>query len=613
MVSLIPKSTIEEIRNSINIVDVIGKDVDLKKKGKYFWGICPFVSENSPSFTVDEENQRYKCYSCGRSGNVFDYVSEKKGLSFPQAVIEVARNVGIKIDSKYTENTGGHFNENELKLIELNKQASEIFTHLLLNTDLSTNALKYLLEERHLNRETIADFQLGFLPSQWSLHDFFEEKKIPVETQLESGIISQYDDGSFHDVFSNRIMFPLKDSYGNIVGFSGRTLDKNNSAKYINSKETAVFKKSKLLYHFDVAKQAAKVSQKLLLLEGYLDVIAAHKAGIDYGIASMGTSLTKDQLQLISRNTPKLTIAYDGDSAGQSATWRAIEEIKNFPHLQLEIVTIPNQKDPDEYLQRNGPDALKKIFEEDSTSINDFAFEYLKKGRNLENVGNLSDYTNDLLNFLNEHPDPIANDLTLKKLSDQFGLSRSVLDQSLKRNDIDVSKRQVGQSSRQNDNPPLKNSRNRNPLIDQEAMIERKIIVSSIYHENVFHEIEKKAKFTFHDPKNQLYYFLIKGYRSKHPGTQSIGINLMKNMTASEKDQFNHLISDQIDFYSTDNLEAIDDYLWQLNRRIPFEKQIQQIKQQIQEAINLNQNDRIKELNVKLVKLMKERAGNKHD
>ncbi|WP_260768776.1 CHC2 zinc finger domain-containing protein, partial [Oenococcus oeni] len=118
MASLIPKSTIEEIRNSINIVDVIGKDVDLKKKGKYFWGICPFVSENSPSFTVDEENQRYKCYSCGRSGNVFDYVSEKKGLSFPQAVIEVARNVGIKIDSKYTENTGGHFNENELKLIE---------------------------------------------------------------------------------------------------------------------------------------------------------------------------------------------------------------------------------------------------------------------------------------------------------------------------------------------------------------------------------------------------------------------------------------------------------------------------------------------------------------
>lgn len=344
MANLIPKSTIEQVKDAVNIVDFIGKYVDLKKKGKYFWGLCPFEAENTPSFTVDEVGQRYKCYSCGRSGNVFDYISEKNGLSFPQAVVKAAESVGIKIDQKYTENAANHFNEKDQDLINLNTQAAEIFTHLLLNTDLSTEALKYLVETRKLDRATITEFQLGFLPSSWSLHDFFDEKKIPVEIQLASGIISQYDDGSFHDVFSNRIMFPLKDSYGNIVGFSGRTLDKANSAKYINSKETAVFKKSQLLYHFDVAKQAAKLSQHLILLEGYLDVIAAHKVGIDYGVASMGTSLTKDQLQLISRNSPTLTIAYDGDSAGQNATWRAIEEAKKFPHLQLEIVTIPDKK-----------------------------------------------------------------------------------------------------------------------------------------------------------------------------------------------------------------------------------------------------------------------------
>ncbi|MDN6899741.1 DNA primase [Oenococcus sicerae] len=611
MANLIPKSTIEQVKDAVNIVDFIGKYVDLKKKGKYFWGLCPFEAENTPSFTVDEVGQRYKCYSCGRSGNVFDYISEKNGLSFPQAVVKAAESVGIKIDQKYTENAANHFNEKDQDLINLNTQAAEIFTHLLLNTDLSTEALKYLVETRKLDRATITEFQLGFLPSSWSLHDFFDEKKIPVEIQLASGIISQYDDGSFHDVFSNRIMFPLKDSYGNIVGFSGRTLDKANSAKYINSKETAVFKKSQLLYHFDVAKQAAKLSQHLILLEGYLDVIAAHKVGIDYGVASMGTSLTKDQLQLISRNSPTLTIAYDGDSAGQNATWRAIEEAKKFPHLQLEIVTIPDKKDPDEYLQAKGPAALKQIFEEDSTSINDFAFEYLKQNRNLENPANLSDYTNDLLKFLGSHSNPIANDLTLKKLSDQFGLSRSVLDQSLKQVTApDQVQAEYHQNLEKASDPPTE-VKARDPLSSQEAMIERKMIVSALYHETVFQEIEKQGKVIFHDPRNQLYYFLIKGYRGKHPGNQAIGDALMANMTADEKDNFNQLLTDQVDFYASDNIKAIDDYLWQLSSRIPFEKKIKQTKIEIQQAINLNQNDRIKELNVQLAKLMKEKAGNK--
>ncbi|MFT8469556.1 DNA primase [Oenococcus sp.] len=620
MAALIPKETIEQVKDAANIVDIIGQYVDLKKKGKYYWGLCPFVSENSASFTVDEEGQRYKCYSCGRSGNVFDFLSEKKGLSFPQAVMEVASGLGIHIDQKYMENAGNRFSEQEQRLIDLNKQAAEIFNHLLLNTDLSGQALHYLEKDRHLDRQTMTDFQLGYLPSDWSLHHFFDEKKIPMEEQLTSGLISQYDDGSFHDVFANRVMFPLKDSYGNVVGFSGRTLDSTNSAKYINSKETAIFKKSRLLYHFDQAKQAAKLSQRFLLLEGYLDVIAAHKAGIDYGIASMGTSLTKEQLQLISRNSPKLTIAYDGDSAGQNATWRAISETRQFPHLQVDIVTIPAGKDPDEYLQEKGPEALKQIFEQDSSSINDFALEYLKRNRNLSNTADLSAYTTDLLTFLSDHPDPIANDLTLKKLSDQFGLSRSVLDQSLTQLTRNSPKTRIINLQRFAESelgpgsmPVGTTTTVRDPISGQQSMIERKMIVSAVYHESVFKEIEKNQDFAFQSPENQLYYFLIKGFRSRHPGIESIGSALMENMTAAEQEKFAPLISHQLALYSTANIDAIDDYIWQLTVRIPFEKQILSLKSQIQTAINLNQSDQIKELNVKLAKLMKKKAENKYD
>lgn len=605
---MIPKEIIDKIRQSVNIVDAVSKYAELKKRGKYYWCLCPFEPENTPSFTVDEVNQRYRCYSCGRNGNVFDFIAEKEHLSFPQSVLRIADDFGIKVDEKYRRESSGRYNESQKQIIQLNKMVSELLNHLLLNTDLSKEALRYLLAKRHLDRDTISDFQLGFLPKNWSLHDFLNSKNIDSQLQLESGLVSQYDDGSIHDVFSNRIIFPIKDEYGNVMGFSGRTLDPNNSAKYINSKENAVFKKSKILYHFDLAKQAAKVSGRFLLLEGYFDVIAAHKVGVDYGIASMGTSLTKDQLSLITKNSSQLTIAYDGDSAGQHAIWRAINEGYDIPGLKINVLTFPGGQDPDEYLQENGNESLESFLNNNSISINDFAFEYLKKDHNLSSTSGIAAYTEELLDFLRKINDPIESDLTIKKLSEQFGINRQILERS-----FGVKKQQKKVVFNDQDNHFVPNKDLIDPLEKKQLLIERKLIVSSIVFESVFNLLNKKTDFSFLNKNFQLYFFFVKGYRSEHPGVDNIFNEIVSEMSASEKKDFIEQTQYGNNFYATNNLQAINDYIWQLQVRIPFDKKINDIKAAIQQAINLNQSDQIQRLNVQLANLMKEKAENTYE
>ncbi len=603
---LISKETINKVSSSNNIVEVISRYINLKKKGKYFWGLCPFQSENTPSFTVDEEKQRYKCYSCGRSGNIFNFIEEMEHLSFPDSVIRLADKKGIKIDSRYRENFQGRFNSRQQELLKINKKVSIIFNYLLLNTTLSKKAKDYLIKKRHLDQEDIKNFQIGYLPPKWSLHNFLSSKHISDATQLALGLVSQYSDKNFRDVFADRIIIPLKDNYGNILGFSGRSLNKNVSAKYINTQENELFKKSKILYHFDIAKQAAKTSKSFLLLEGYFDVIAAHKAGIDFGIASMGTSLTKYQLKMISRNSNKLIVCYDGDEAGQDATWRIIKETISFPDLNIGILNIPNGEDPDEFVQRNGLIEFKNIVQKGIVSIEDFAFEYLKKNYNLNNISGVSGYINSLLTFLKQRNNPVANDLILNKIIREFKISRESIKQLFEAKQINKHKknRNIRISNSKVNHDHFKSSVDRKVFL-----LEKKLIVSSVINKKVFSLVDSHH-YTFKNGGFQLYFFLIKGYRYRHPEADNVSKNLLDDMTANEREDFKNVVDKDTDFYLTDNLLAIKDYISQLENEIPIDKRIKELEKDIQKAINLNQDTRIKKLNIKLVKLRKEKLNN---
>ncbi|HEM6021862.1 TPA: DNA primase [Streptococcus suis] len=383
---MLSKDKITEIKQALNIVDVIGETVALTKAGRNYVGLCPFHGEKTPSFNVIEDKQFYHCFGCGKSGDIFKFVEEVRGVSFADAVAILAEKAGFQVDITPSY----HQEEKRISphqvLYDIHRDAAKFYHALLMTTKMGEEARAYL-HQRGLTDDVIKTFQLGLAPAEQNILYQKLSGQYDEESLLNSGLFNPSENNIIYDAFQARIIFPLADEYGRIVAFSGRIWteeDRNNKqlAKYKNSRSTAIFNKSYELYHLDKAKAVIKKQREAYLMEGFLDVIAAHRVGIDNAVASMGTALTREHVAHLAKFCKKIVLTYDGDKAGQAATMKALDELQDF---QVEIVSLPDNTDPDEFLQKNSEEALQQVLTKSRISDVEFLIQYLKP----ENPDNL--------------------------------------------------------------------------------------------------------------------------------------------------------------------------------------------------------------------------------
>lgn len=409
----ISNEVINEIRNKTDIVDVVSKYVNLTKRGKNYIGVCPFHDDHSPSMSVSPEKQIFTCFSCGASGNVFTFVSDFEKISFMDAVKLLGDKAGINIGSNIITK------KEKDDYIDIYNLTSKFYQNSLF-TNLGKNAIEYL-EKRKIDKETIKKFGIGLSIQKVSLTDYLKSKKYNVDKLIDIGLTNE----NGNDIFINRIMFPIHDLSGNVVAFSGRIYNTKDNSKYINTKETDKFKKGKILYNYHIAREYLKKNDSVILMEGQMDVIRSSTVGINNCIATMGTALTKDHRSILKNMTDNIILCFDGDAAGEKATNAAIEILED-TGINIRVVRLPNNMDPDEYILKEGADSFKEQIK-NATSLVDYKMEILKKNKNLNDIKDISSYLNSAVKELVNINDDIAVELNLKKLSTNYNVDYNTL------------------------------------------------------------------------------------------------------------------------------------------------------------------------------------------
>jgi len=356
-----PEKFIEELVDRSDIVDVVSSYVRLgKKSGSNMFGLCPFHSEKTPSFSVSPDKQIYHCFGCGKGGGVINFIMEVENLSFPEAVEFLAGKAGMQVP----EDAGDKDSKRRSRMLELNREAARFF-HGQLSTPGGKAATDYMIKRR-ISPTVAKNFGLGFAPDTWdSLRNAMKQKGYTDRELFEAGLTKAGRNGGYYDAFRNRLMFPVIDVRGNVIGFSGRILG-DGEPKYLNSPETLVFNKSRNLFALNLAKKSK--SGYIILSEGNIDVVALHQAGFDSAVASLGTSLTPEQARLISRYTNQVIIAYDSDTAGVKAAQRAISILEKLD-LKVKVLRMSGAKDPDEFIKLKGADAFRNLLEGSENQI----------------------------------------------------------------------------------------------------------------------------------------------------------------------------------------------------------------------------------------------------
>ena len=426
-------SDIDEIKSRINIVDLIGKHVKLKKAGRNFKGLCPFHGEKTPSFVVSPDRQIFHCFGCGKGGTIFDFFMEFHHVDFAEALEELATTAGIKL-------TRSSFAPGESslkqKLYEVNHLASEYYHYVLTKHPSGQHGLTYL-KNRSISDKSMKTFSLGYSPNSWDgLYNFLRKKGYDDEIMEKAGLIIRIDRQTasgrgYYDRFRGRVMFTLKDHRGNVVGFAGRVLDPSaKEAKYINTQETPIYIKSNILYALDVTKDAIQKANEAIVMEGELDVISSFQAGIPNVVAIKGSALTEGHVRLLRRFTERLTFALDSDMAGDAAARRGIE-IADHAGLDMKVVTMPSGKDPDDAAREN-PGLLKKAIK-DAEPIYDYFLASVKKRFDLNSTFGKRKASEELMPVIAKIDNPIVQNHYVKKIAALLDTSELAIDDSLER------------------------------------------------------------------------------------------------------------------------------------------------------------------------------------
>lgn len=411
------------IQRKANIVDIIRDYVPLTQRGKNYFGICPFHDDHNPSMSVSPEKGVYKCFVCGNAGNVFNFVMEYEKVSFYEAVKIVADKIGVSIDIS----TSKKENTKKSPLYDIYNIAYKFYQNNL-NTVYGKDAKKYLLN-RKIDEDVIKNFNIGLSLSDSELCNALKAKGFKDDDIVSSGVAVQ-NGNNIYDIYKNRIMFPLYDLEGNVVGFSGRIYNQKSESKYINTKETEIFKKGELLYNYHIAKKEARKEKNIIVVEGFMDVIRLSTIGIVNVVATMGTAVTKHQLNLIQKLAPNITLMFDGDKAGEKAT-NAFIELANGNDSNIKVVRLEDNLDPDEYILTKGKD--KMIYNlSHAQSVYDYKLSSYKENIDFNDSKEVSNYINVMIKEFEKIDDDIVREIEIKKLSESTNVSYDLIKSKLK-------------------------------------------------------------------------------------------------------------------------------------------------------------------------------------
>lgn len=424
---VVSEELINEIRRSVNIVDVVSDYIPVEQKGRNYFALCPFHDDHNPSMSISPDKQIYTCFVCGAHGNVFNFVMDYEHVSFIDAVKMIGRRVGVNIDLPT------HYKKPKEKGLEDLYNIYDIANKFYQN-NLSTkegNDAREYLSNRDFKEDVIKEFGIGL-----SLNNKLSSmllKKYDKDILIRSGICNE-SGGNIFDAFTERILFPLWDIDGNVVGFSGRIYKTKDSSKYVNSKESDIFKKGKLIYNYHRAKEEVRKKKFVLVVEGFMDVIALYKVGIKNVVAMMGTAVTNEQANLLKRLSTNIFLCFDGDSAGNMATMSCANELTKVG-ITPKVIRLPENLDPDEYIKKYGSDNFNDYLDNPKSLI-DYKMDYYKNNTNFNDSIEVSKYIKDVVSEIDEITDPVVREIIIKKLSDETDVSVATIKGMVKGKDV---------------------------------------------------------------------------------------------------------------------------------------------------------------------------------
>ena len=409
---------INEVRRKNDIVDVIGEKIPLEKRGKNYFGVCPFHDDTNPSMSVSREKQIYTCFSCHATGNVFTFLMNYEHKEFNQVLSDLANRVGITLSGFKTKKISTKYDE-WYKIYDL---ANKYYQNNLLSKE-GEGAREYL-KNRSIDDETVKEFEIGYsLKARDDLTKLLTMKGHSVDLLNKIGLCSED-----HDIYNSRLMFPLHDLNGKVIGFSGRIITSGKQNKYLNTKETELFKKGKLLYHYHIAKEEARVKKSVIIMEGFMDIIRASTVGIKNTVATMGTALTKDHIKEIKRLSNNIILCFDGDDPGVKATLASGELFKS-EGIEVKVITLPGEDDPDTYILKNGKEAFLALIN-NAIYYSDFKIKNLSRNRNFASSEDKANYIHEVLEEASKINDTIRTEIILKDLAKKFEIGYNTLEKS---------------------------------------------------------------------------------------------------------------------------------------------------------------------------------------
>lgn len=557
--SIISEELINEIRINTDIVEIISNYVPLTKKGKNYFGICPFHDDHSPSMSVDPNKQIYKCFSCGAGGNVFTFLMNYENISFVEAVKLLGSKAGINITSIKDSN------KTSAKEYQAYDIASKYYQNNIYTT-LGKRAQQYLTD-RKIDKETIKKFGIGLALKDNKLTNMLIQKGYSINELINLGLAND----NSTDFFLNRIIFPIWDLSGKVVAFSGRIYNTESESKYINTKETIIFKKGNTLYNYHNAKSILKKNDYVIVMEGFLDVIRASTIGINNCVATLGTAVTKEHINLLRKISDNIILCFDGDDAGQKATITCIEMLSQVG-VTPKIIRLKENLDPDEYILKYGKESFIAQIE-NPISVTDFNLSLLKNGKNLKEVDDIAKYINEVIKELVKEEDDIKVEIILNKLSQEYHISYD----SLKDKYTSLlSKKQLVSKPQQE----LVNKVN----AKQHIIACKSLIYYMLRFDEVINMVENRVSYMpeakYRNLSNEIIYYYHKYGTLKEADFYTHLINNNKSLLATMQE------IEILDLNEQFNQEEIDDYILAITKANIKERK-KSLKNKIEEEVDI--------------------------
>lgn len=496
------QETTEQIRKENNIVDVIGEYVQLKKKGKSYVGLCPFHQEKTPSFSVSEDKQIFNCFGCGQAGDVITFIEEIESISFHEALSYLAKRSGIDLPN-VNQNPENIVSKEEQNALLASEWLAKLYHHLLKHAKDGKDGLQYILD-RGITEETIETFQLGYasdIPNFTA--DFLQKKGFHEQQLIETGLLTRATDDSLLDRFRGRFIFPIRNHLGKTIAFGGRAIY-NQEPKYLNSPESDLFQKNKLLYNFDLAKKHIRKENAAVLYEGYMDVITSFQANVKNCVATLGTALTEYQAALLKRYVDEVVICYDADSAGMSATYKA-GLLLNKVGCTVKVAKLPKNMDPDEYIQQYGEKRYQDEVIAASDTFMGFLMNFLKRDYNLSLESDRLEYIEQVIAQLAMIDKSIEREYYLQELHEEFGITLSTLQAEVDK------KRQTKRNKQKHTSTSTQNFKQNNHFMTYKSTLkpayhnaERILIAYMLEDEMIAQKIQDKMGADFNIEAHQI-------------------------------------------------------------------------------------------------------------